>query len=254
MRNVVVVILMLISLLAFAQGENKTDTKGLKQGEWKKYHKNGIVRYEGSFKNDKPIGEFKYYYDTGKIQRKMTHKKKGSYSITFNKGGGPQAIGKYVNQKKDSTWNFYDLDGYKIASDYYVNGEKNRTSYIYHQNGKVVKEIEFKNDFEQGFCNEYWDDGKKKMTGTYDKGSLEGKVIYFNSFGKRSISGYYYHGLRNGVWVHFDEDGLKVTKKEEFKNGKRVFENEDDKYINPEDEKPIDVEDIVNPENLGMPR
>ena len=29
-------------MLGFAQGENKTDAKGLKQGEWKKHHKNDL--------------------------------------------------------------------------------------------------------------------------------------------------------------------------------------------------------------------
>ncbi len=72
MRNTVVIIFMLFSLFVFSQEGNRTDGKG-KQGEWKKYHKNGMLHKVGSFKNDKPIGEFKYYYDTGKIQAKMTH-------------------------------------------------------------------------------------------------------------------------------------------------------------------------------------
>ena len=206
MRNGIVIIFMLLSAVVFSQGENKVDAKGLKQGEWKKFHKNGNLIKVGCFEDDKPIGEWKYYYDTGQIQRKMIHNGSVTYSITFYKAGGPQSTGKYVNQEKDSTWVYYDLDGYKIASDYYVKGLKNRISYVYYQNGKVAKEVGYQNDFEQGVSTQYWDDGKKKKTENYLNGALEGKSEFFNSLGKRSISGFYYHGIRNGVWLYFEED------------------------------------------------
>ena len=146
----------------------------------------------GSFKNDKPIGEFKYYYNTGKIQAKMTHDGNQSYSIMYYNSGTPKAVGKYVNQKKDSTWSYYDDEGYKKATEYYTNGQKNRIWYIYYPDGKIAEETEYLNDFEQGIWNKYWPSGKKKMTATYDKGGLEGKAVYFNSVGKRSVSGYYF--------------------------------------------------------------
>ncbi len=109
MRNLIVAFFMLFGLVAFAQEGNKTDAKGQKQGEWKKYHTNGMLRYVGSFKNDKPLGEFKYYYDTGKIQSKMDHKEAVSYFIAYYKTGEVKATGKYINQKRDSVWNFYDV-------------------------------------------------------------------------------------------------------------------------------------------------
>ncbi len=251
MRNLYTVILILLSLFVFSQEGNKTDAKG-KQGGWKKYHKNGMLSKVGFFKDDKAVGEWKYYYDTGKIQRKMTHKGSHSYSITFHKTGGPQSVGKYVNQKKDSTWLYYDLDGYKIASDYFINGERNRVSYVYYQSGKIAEETEFRNDFEQGFCNKYWKSGKKKMVGIYENGALEGKAVYYNSFGIRSISGYYYHGLRNGVWLYFEDNGTTIKKKEKYDKGIRVDENKDEN-VEAEPLQPIN-EDFLNPETFGMPR
>ena len=61
MNKLIVVIYIFIGLSGFSQGENKIDANGQKQGEWKKYHENGMLRYIGTFKNDKPIDEFKYY-------------------------------------------------------------------------------------------------------------------------------------------------------------------------------------------------
>ena len=176
-----------------------------------------------------------------------------TYSISFHKTGGPQAVGKFVNQKKDSTWVYYDLDEYKIASDYYVNGLKNRISYVYYQSGKIAEEKEYKNDFEEGDWIKYWKSGKKKMTGTYEKGAIEGKAVYYNSEGKRSISGFYYHDLRDGVWLYFEENGNTIKKKEEYKKGIRIDAGKDEN-VETEPLTPVDVEDIQHPEIFGAPR
>lgn len=246
MRNVIVVLFMLFGFASFSQEVNKTDTKGRKQGEWKKYHKNGMLRYVGNFKNDNPVGEFKYYYDTGNIQSKMDHKIGASYFIAFYKTGEVKAVGKYIGQKRDSTWNFYDIDGYKKSSEYYINGKKNRISYAYYPNGQVTEEKEFVDDFENGIWNEYYMDGKKKMEATFVNGSLEGRATYYRSSGKRSVRGIYSHGARNGVWLYFEEDGNTIKKKEEYKDGKRVDKNKGDN-VEKEPLKPIS-EDFLNPD------
>jgi antitoxin component YwqK of YwqJK toxin-antitoxin module len=253
MKNGIVLFLVLIlANFVFGQGENKTDVNGLKQGEWKKFHENGMLSKVGIFKDDHPVGEWLYYYDSGKMMVKITHKGAESHSISFHKSGGPQSIGKFVNQKKDSTWVYYDLDGYKIASDFFINGEKNRISYVYYQSGKIAEEKEYKAGFEQGAYHMFWKDGKKKKTATYENGALEGKVVFYNSAGFRSISGFYYHDLRNSIWLYFEEDGNTIKKKEEFHNGIRIDAGKDD-LIETEPQKPIN-EDFLNPENFGRPR
>ncbi|MDG1476103.1 MAG: hypothetical protein P8Q14_03070 [Vicingaceae bacterium] len=247
MKNIFLIVLMLSGLVVFSQEENKTDAKNQKQGEWKKYHKNGMLRYVGNFKNDKPVGEFKYYYDSGNIQSKVDHKGNGaSYFIAFYKTGEVKALGKYINQKRDSTWNFYDLDGLKKSSEFYINGLKNRVSYAYYPNGQIAEEKAFFNDFENGKWITYFENGKKKMEATYENGGLEGKAMYYKSNGKRSIRGFYYKGTRNGVWLYFEEDGNTIMKKEEYDKGKRIDENKDDDFEK-KLLKPIS-EDFLNPD------
>ena len=46
--------------------KNYTDINGLKQGYWQKKYYNGNIKYEVYFKNNKPIGEFKRFYESGK--------------------------------------------------------------------------------------------------------------------------------------------------------------------------------------------
>ncbi len=245
MKNIFLVVFVLSGLIGFSQGENRTDGKGLKQGEWKKYHKNGMLRYVGNFKNDKPVGEFKYYDDAGSLQKKMDHKGNVSYFIAFYKTGEVKIVGKYIGQKRDSTWNFYDVDGYKKSTEFYINGLKNRISFVYYPNGKITEEKAFLNGFENGKWITYSEDGKKKKDATYENGFLEGKVVFYNEAGRRSIRGFYYHGTRDGVWLYFEGDGNTIKKKEEYKKGTRIDANKDDK-IEIEPLKPIS-EDFLDP-------
>ena len=60
--------LLLIPFLSLSQTINEVDTKGLKQGVWKKMHTNGNLRYSGQFKNDNPSGIFLYYYSSVELQ------------------------------------------------------------------------------------------------------------------------------------------------------------------------------------------
>ncbi len=253
MKNLFVVIFVMFGFLAFSQGENKTDAKGQKQGEWKKYHKNGMLRYVGNFKNNKPIGEFKYYYESGSVQAKMSHKGTTSYSIIFYETGEVKATGKYMSQKKDSTWTYYDLDGFKTATEYYTKGLKDKIWYVYFNTGQIAEEKEYSKDFEHGIWNQYYEDGKKKMEANHENGGLEGKAVYYNSEGIRSISGFYYHGLRNGVWLYFEDNGVKIKKKEKYKNGKRIDANKDENIEDTYKKEPIN-EDFLKPENFTSPR
>src|SRR6201993_3238128 len=42
---------------------NRVDKLGHKQGLWEQKYANGKVRYRGHFKDDKPTGVFKYFYE-----------------------------------------------------------------------------------------------------------------------------------------------------------------------------------------------
>ena len=63
----------------FAQ--NHVDNEGLKQGEWVKY-KNGSKFYEGQFIDDKPIGEFLYFYPNGNIKIRTLFHEDGKMNKT----------------------------------------------------------------------------------------------------------------------------------------------------------------------------
>ena len=68
------------SLLVTGQSEvniNKTDQQGRKQGEWIKKYPDGNIQYEGTFRDDHPIGEFKRYSEDKKLQSVMVYSNDG---------------------------------------------------------------------------------------------------------------------------------------------------------------------------------
>lgn len=253
MKRIITIIFILFSVLAFSQDGNVTDAKGKKQGLWKKYYANGMLYFVGNFKDDKPVGEFNYFYDSGKLQVKITHFGNVSYANMYYETGELKATGKYENQVKDSIWTYYTVTGSTAAEEFYLSGKRNGTWKVYYPSNKMMEEKDYMNDIEEGNWKQYYENGKPKMTATYVKGALEGRATYYDANGKKAVSGIFYHDVREGFWTYYEKDGLTVRKKEEYKNGKRIDENKDDNVIDPR-ETEYESEDILNPDIIFSPR
>src|SRR4051812_44165611 len=110
MRNFYIILITFC--FALAQAQNATDSKGLKQGAWKKLdEKTNKTIYEGTFKDGKPQGIFKYYYPHDTLKAIIDFKQDGkfSYARLFHPNGKMMAKGKYLGESvKDSVWIYYD--------------------------------------------------------------------------------------------------------------------------------------------------
>ncbi|GAB4146928.1 MAG: hypothetical protein Fur0041_21110 [Bacteroidia bacterium] len=212
---------------------NKTDEKGRKQGAWKKLDEKGTVVYVGQFKDDKPYGKFTYFDTEGRKMTEMDFRDNGvAYSKMFYVSGKLQAQGKYVNQQKDSTWLFYNEDGYLLSEEIYLKGKKEGKSVVYHPGTKqVAEEKYYKNGVEDGKWVQYYADGKKKAEGTYVMGNLEGKAIWYFPDGRIDILGNYKHAVKHGIWTYYNPDGT-VKGKETWDLGKLKSQ---EKLITPEE-------------------
>ncbi len=71
LKILIICLLYACSSLAAAQDAqvvNQTDKYGKKQGHWIKKYPNGNVMYDGFFRNDKPAGEFRRYYEDNTLK------------------------------------------------------------------------------------------------------------------------------------------------------------------------------------------
>ena len=105
----------------FAQGLNKTDAQGRKQGAWQKTDAEGKLKYKGQFKDNIPYGKFEYYYPSGKTRAISEFSQNGKVTRTevYYEGGLLNAKGKYVSEKRDSIWKFYNDSGQLLRSENY---------------------------------------------------------------------------------------------------------------------------------------
>lgn len=214
---------------------NKTDDKGLKQGYWVKLNPStGRPAYKGTFKDDKPVGVFRYYYsEIDTVKTIMEFRKNGSvgYATVFYMTGKKQAQGKYVNEKKDSVWTFYDDAGKLLSMEGYKDGKKEGKSIIYYPNGEISEERNFKNDLNHGVFKQFFEGKKLKAEGTYIDGKQVGKsAVYFPNNIPAAMGYYNDNGNRNGVWVYKDKEG-KITSKDVYDNGKLLTPKEADAWL-----------------------
>ena len=227
---------MLFFSAMLAQIKNQTDASGLKQGYWEKLDaKTGKISYKGTFKNSKPQGIFYYYYpnsDTVRSKSDFRQDGKIAYVTMYHISGNMLAKGKYINEQKDSVWNFYDtIMGKLLSTDIYVNGKKNGASKVYFRNGAVSEERNYKNDLLEGSFKQLFDDKKGvRAEGAYVANEFNGKCSWYYPNGVAAAQGFYDKGVKKGVWLYKTEKGT-IKEKEVWQNGKLLNQKEMDAYF-----------------------
>lgn len=236
LRQVFITIIILSISIGNYYNQNSTDSQGRKQGAWVKYHPDGKTpRYKGQFKDDKPYGEFVYYYETGEVQTVLEYQTDGTaIAKTYFQNGSLMTKGSYLNQQKEGVWWYFSADKLVIGKETYKNGKLDGVSYKFFpteigQQPIILEEITYVNGLAQGTWTRYYKDGKTQVRGKYKDGQEVGECIWYTVYGKPEIIGYYQHGVKNGWWRYFDTDG-KETKKF-YLNGNELKGEALDKYI-----------------------
>lgn len=215
-----------------AQSYNQRDSQGRKQGKWvETYPRSAVKIYEGTFENGKPVGLFKYWYESGKFQAKMIHQGKVTRAKIYHENGYLKGKGKYVDGEKDSIWLYYDPRGRLNTKEIYENGKLNGFRTIYFVDafmqkdgsfkfvpGLISQKVEYKDGKRHGEWIEYFTDGKKKIMGEYKTGKLHGKVWYYRNDGKPDHMITYKDDKKHGWSIYIDENGAQKDKIY-YKNG-----------------------------------
>jgi len=209
-------ILFLLTLLCqtgFAQSDtvfNQTDAKNLKQGYWKKFYPNGKLMYKGFFKDDKPVGEMRRYFESGALKALFNYDLNGTFAKArlYYENGSPAADGNYFNALKDSMWIYYSFYNKSVTSrEFYMKGVRQGISTNYYSSGDISEIIEWKNDKKSGIWEQYFKGTIPKLKANYIDNKLEGEFVVYYSNGKPYITGIYRNDLREGKWTLYSEDG-----------------------------------------------
>lgn len=192
---------------------NKTDSKGRKQGYWeKKDEKTGVLKYKGTFKDNKPTGEFVYYYASGKVKSVVNNlpDNKTARAKIFYESGKVMSAGKYINQKKDSVWTHYDEAGWVSFREPYLNDKLEGKVQIYFHTSKLSETYVYKAGIKDGEWVRYFESGITMVKGTYKNNYLNGTVTRYRQNGTRESTEYYLTGFLHGPQTFFDESGKEL--------------------------------------------
>ena len=234
------ILFILLSSNLIAQKFNQTDSKGLKQGAWRKFYENGRLEFEGAFLDNKPTGIFRYYYDNGSKKALIEHNVNSGRSLAnfFHPNGQIMSGGIYKNQLKDSTWITFTESGLVSEISNYQNNELHgpRTTYYISGLEGSTNRIPFvKSNYKNGKLDgeyvELFMDGKKKIYSFYVDGNLQGISMEYFRNGNKSSMTRYKNGIKHGYATGYDENGKEVKTIYYYK-GRLLTGKDLDKHLN----------------------
>lgn len=88
----------------------------IKNGEYIKYYRNGVIEMRGIMKDGKRDGVWKSWYENGSPWSETTFSegKKSGKTITWYKNGQKRYEGGYKYDNESGTWIYWDEDGKEI--------------------------------------------------------------------------------------------------------------------------------------------
>jgi len=224
-RLLLTFLILLIPSLLFSQIDtdlNRTDNAGMKQGHWIKRYPDNIIMYEGFFKDNNPVGEFKRYSSDGTIKSVLIYSNNGTEvdAKIYHPNGYLAASGKYINRKKEGPWQFSSefTDGYMVSEESYSGNKRNGSSVKFYPDGTVAEKMNFNNDTAQGEWIKYYSNGNLSLRSSYLNGKINGKFEAWFDNDKLQFSGDYLNDKRNGTWLVYEKDG-SLKYKMEYSNG-----------------------------------
>ena len=205
-----------ITVLSFGQ-INQTDAQGRKQGQWlKKYPNSSVIMYQGSFKNDKPVGTFTYNYQSNKVKAIVKHDEKTSRSeaLYYYENGKVMSKGIYLNMKKDSVWVSFNEQGRVTMIEAYKNDLLHGKKQLFYipddpdnHSEVVISEYNYTNGQPDGKFVEYYPNKVVRKTGQFKDNQREGKWIHYELNGNKMIEENYYFGKLHGWYIGYDQNG-----------------------------------------------
>jgi uncharacterized protein len=200
---------------------NRTDNKGLKQGEWKEFYPNGRLKTEKTFKDDQLHGYYKEYDNRGNLVLTMLY------------DNGSIVKSRVEDEPDIEIENKYDQNGKLIYSGPYRNkipvgihrqfgaDGKVTNSFVYNDNGLLLSEgIIDEGGNRNGKWKDLYPDGKIQAEGQYTNNRRSGAWKFYNSSGNLEQTGLFNAGRPDGLWKWYYENG-SLLREEEYFQGQR---------------------------------
>lgn len=187
---------------------NVTDESGRRQGYWEKKYPNGKLMYQGTFKDGKPVGQWKRYHDSGNLKAVMEHSETSDTvrAKLYETSSRPVAEGAYLGEKKCGTWTYFSND-VRIAEEVFIDGRKSGISRKYYLSGELLEESYWKEELREGKYTAFFPSGKPFLQCYYKEGKRNGPCISYFPSGAVEVESEYLDDLPGGSWKYYDPSG-----------------------------------------------
>jgi antitoxin component YwqK of YwqJK toxin-antitoxin module len=189
---------------------NQTDPQGQRQGYWKKSYPDGNLVYKGFFKDGKPLGKMKRYYENGARRAELVYLEGNdiTYARIFYINGKLAAEGKYVNMAKDSVWRYYSYYSDDLMyTETYKTGLKDGESRKFYPGGQIAEIITWKSDMKEGLWKQFFEDSTIRLVSWHDANLLHGRYQVYNRNHILMMDGQYDHGKMDKTWHFYNDHG-----------------------------------------------
>lgn len=219
------------------RSRGKFNNDGGKEGEWRYYHYNGLLRGVQYFKNNIQDGKEEFYYENGVLSSKaavkdgeadgegITNYLVGSSKViqhfkagkldgnrkTFYSNGNLKSNENYKLDSLDGAYATYYNTGILESTGTYNNGKLEGPFKSYHENGKLAAEGQYKNGLLEGLLKRYHENGQLKSKENYLQGEMEGEYTEYYDDGALYFTSVYKKGKQEGSIDYLDRDGKKFS-------------------------------------------
>ncbi|MDR1974015.1 MAG: hypothetical protein LBQ31_04990 [Bacteroidales bacterium] len=206
-KKVFLVVTVLVLGVYVSSAQNILDKKGRKQGHWKTSDTSRVLNYEGTFKDDMPVGDFTYYDKRGRIKAEAFYFRGGyaSFNTIFDDSGRIQMTGYYLDKQKDSVWKYYHNGKTVIKEEHYKKGLLDGMTLLFDYGGVLLESQQWFRGLRNGPWWSRQEKGFQSVTYHLNKSTGPYMALYPDS--SLYITGQYEDGLKEGDWKFYLKSG-----------------------------------------------
>lgn len=173
---------------------------------------NKTKKAEGLKICENKTGEWKYYFENGKLSGTEVYDDNGvlnGMSTDYYESGGLKEKLPYVNDKANGEFERYYESGKLEVKGYFKDDLKEGKFISYYENGHTSLETEFKKGVRIGNYKAWNENGNLSETGHFaDDGTKDGIWTFYREDGSIERSGQVSNDVENGIWKYYNESGI----------------------------------------------
>ena len=181
------------------------------------FYPSGKVRFEGEIKNDQKYGEWKYFFESGKLFAKT--------DFTLNKAGELWEV--FTENKEPLVLKTDTLITAALTSDHElvsinVRRQNIGQMYRFYESFKVREKWVMKGNILNGQSTAYFENGNIQSIHHYVDGLQDSSYVVFSDNGSKLYSGQYNKGIKIGKWDFYNPDGTLLRSEMYDNNGNKL--------------------------------